>query len=85
MSDTITESPAKKAAKKADRKACVGLPVQFHNGSEVLPAFLQRQSITSPDLWDVKVSLSGAGTLVTRSAVKHSEEPAPGCWSYLPV
>lgn len=64
--------------------ACVGLPVQFQNERETLPGLLQRQSITNPNLWDVKVSLSGAAVMVTRSAVRYSPELRPGCWSLLP-
>jgi hypothetical protein len=66
-------------------RACVGLPVQYHDGREVIPGVLQRRSIVNPDVWDVKVSLHGAGTAVTRAAVRHSEKPAPGCWSFLPA
>ncbi len=64
---------------------CVGLPVQFHTLTETLPGWLQRQSLTDPDLWDVKVSLNGPGMLVLRSAVRQSDEPKPGCWTMLPI
>ncbi len=81
------EAPARsrRPTAKGEREPCVGLPVQFHNGQEVLPAFLQRQSRTEPALWDLKISLAGAGTLVTRAGVKFSASgPLPGCWNFIP-
>jgi hypothetical protein len=66
------------------RAPCVGLPVQFHNGAEgVIPGVLQSKQRTE-DLWNVKISLNGAGVTVTRTAVPYSPEPKHGCWSFLP-
>lgn len=63
---------------------CVGLPVQYHQHNEVLPAVLQRRGITNPDLWDLKVSLNGATSQTTRSAVPFSETAKVGHWTFLP-
>lgn len=81
LQDVVPSSPFGK------RQPCVGLPVQFSYGSagEIIPGVLQRQNRTDPSLWDVRIWLNGAHTYVTRAAVKYSETPAPGCWSFLPI
>lgn len=64
--------------------ACIGLPVHYHTPHETLPATLQRRSLTNPELWDLKISLSGATIPSMRSSVQFSETPKVGCWSYMP-
>lgn len=64
--------------------ACVGLPVQFHTLQGPVPGVLSRQSLTDQSIWDVKIIPSGASIFVVRTAVRHSDEPRPGCWTFLP-
>ena len=63
----------------------VGWPVQFTEDSgQIIPAVLQRRSIIHPAQWDVKISLVGAATWITRGAVRFSETPKPGYWNFIP-
>lgn len=79
------QQPQQPAAQDAPaRRPCVGLPVIFQTEREAIPGVLQRRGITEPDLWDVRVFPNGAMTSVVRAAVRHSAEPKPGCWSFLP-
>ncbi len=73
-------TPARTAS---TRKPCVGLPVQYCQGDEVIPGVLQRQSRLGAHLWDVKVSPGGMTILITRAAVPFSETPKSGHWSFL--
>lgn len=63
----------------------IGWPVQFtNNDGTVVPASLQRRTITNPDLWDVKISIAGAQMPLIRGGVHYSPEPRPGCWNFIP-
>ena len=68
------------------RQPWVGCPVQFcGDDGSIIPGVLQRESLAEPGIFDVKVSPHGAALWVTRYAVKHSETPKPGCWSFGPA
>lgn len=78
------EAPVRRRSARKTSPGCVGLPVQYCDGTDVVPAVLQRRSLTQPDLWDVRVFVTGAMTSVVRSGVKYSATPRPGHWNHLP-
>lgn len=99
MSDTATMDPparpkparsakpletSQASAPVAGRTPCVGLPVQYHTQTEILPGMLQRQSKADPNVWDVRVFLGGPSVPVLRIGVKQSDEAKAGCWTLLP-
>ena len=63
--------------------ACVGVPVQYSNEQEIIPAVLQR--LGKDSLWDVKIAQRGAAVFSTRMQVPFSPDgPKPGHWNFLP-
>lgn len=73
-------------APPSPRKPWIGCPVQFcGDDGSVVPGVLQRESLTEPGIFDVKISPHGAALWVTRYAVRRSEKPTPGCWSFGPA
>ena len=82
--------PARAAAtpegtKRAKTVGCIGLPVQYHTGTDLLPATLYRRTNNGgPDCWDLKYTPAGSTNPARRYNVRHADRPTPGCWNFLP-
>lgn len=84
--DTDTDMDVLPSRNEAIVGACVGLPVQFClREGELTPGVLQRQSKSSPSLWDVKIDLGASNVSSMRHGAPYSKTPKPGHWNFLPV
>ena len=55
------------------------------NNNDLLAAVLLRESRMNPGEWDLAILIPGGMAFSQRSAVKRSDTPRSGFWSFLPV